>query len=258
MEQSYSPAAPPPPRIGDWLSESFRLFGQQWQVWLGQGFIYTLFALVPVLVGYAFFLMPLMAAVAEAERRGTEPSAAAIVAALTTGGAIFGLSIVVAVLASAALMVGMERTAAKQLRGEAIRVADIFSGGDVMLRMLGATLLVGLISGLGSIACVLPGLLLGGMLTFVTPLVAEGRMGVLDAMGKSWEVTKPYLWVYLVWFFLLALIGSIGSNLCVIGFAVTWPIYILGMMVAYRDVIGIPGALPPAPPPGVYPPYPHQ
>jgi uncharacterized membrane protein len=258
MEQSYSPATPPPPRIGDWLSESFRLFGQEWQVWLGQGLVYTLLALLPITAGGVFLVLPLFAAMSEATRRATEPSPEVILGALAGGGVAFGLSLLVSGLVSAWLMAGMERSAAKQLRGEPIRVADVFSGGDVMLPMLGATLLVGLLTSIASLAFYLPALILGGMFTFVTPLVAEGRRGVLDAIGTSWRVTKPYIWLYLLWFILIALIGSIGGYACLIGFAITWPIFILCLMVAYRDVIGIPGALPAAPRAGMPPSYPHQ
>jgi hypothetical protein len=51
------------------------------------------------------------------------------------------------------------------------------------------------------------------------------------------------MWMYLVWFLLYALVVSAGS---VVGFGViaTLPIGHLMLMISYRDVFGIPGAVP--------------
>ncbi|HEU4753150.1 MAG TPA: hypothetical protein VFU47_08575, partial [Armatimonadota bacterium] len=143
-------------------------------------------------------------------------------------------------------MCGMERTAAKQLRGEPIAVGDLFTAGDVYLPALGATIITGFLVTVGAIFCYVPGLLLAGMFSLVIPIIVEERVGVMEAIGKSWEATKPHMWMYLVWYLLISLILSLGASVCYIGMVATIPIYSIAMMVAYRDVFGIPGAVAPA------------
>jgi hypothetical protein len=249
--QAPAPPSSAAPRIGDWLSESFTLFGRQWQTWIGQGLIYLVLGPGLMVFGailfYGMFAAVILGAAASSGGSGSGPPAGALGGMI--GGVIGGMVVMVVCLViglafSCHLTGGMLRTAARQLAGEPIRVRDVFGARDVFWPVLGASVLTNLATSVALQFFILPGLLLGGLFSFTLPLIVERRMGVGEAMGKSWEITKPHLWLYLVWFLVIYLIGGIGVSFCILGMAGTYPLCILAQMVAYRDVIGIPGALP--------------
>ncbi len=248
------PPVPPGPRIGEWLSESFTLFGREWQTWLGQGAILLFLGMGPLLVGLAAYYGAIAALIVSGSRTG--PSSTPSLGALFAGIGALGVGGLISTFLMVFLMCGMKRTAARQLRGEPIAVRDIFSGGDVFLPVLGASLLIGLAASAGIVFCILPGFLIAGMLSLSLPILVEERLGVLDALRKSWEVTRPNLWMFTLWYFLISLIGGLGTYACYIGLIATLPIYSIGLMVAYRDTVGLPGALPPAAAVPVVPPAP--
>ena len=245
----YSPYAVAPstaPRIGEWLSEAFTLFGREWQTWLGQGFIFTLLVYGPMLLGYfAFYGIVIAAGVSSSPGPSSQPPSWFITAMMTSVVAMV-LGILVGGLLSVYLSAGMKLTAAKQLRGEPIRVADIWSGGPVFLPLLGVYVLTYLAMIAGAFLLCIGAYLAAALLFFAAPLAVEERMSPMDAIRRSWEAVRPHMWMYLLWIFLLGMIAGVGAQFCLVGAAATLPIYFIAMMISYRDAIGLPGALPPA------------
>jgi hypothetical protein len=239
-----SPGLDARPRIGEWMSEAFTLFGREWLTWCLISLIYLTILTIPVIVGYVVIIAVVLTSVgAGAAARGDSGTGAAAV------GAILGVTIGVFVLLvlvyaiHAWLYAGMARAAIKQFRGEQIQVADLFSGGDVVGPAMITELLNLLGVMVGTMLCIVPGYLLAGMWSFARPLVVDRRMAPGEALRTSMEATKPYMWMYLVWYLLYALVVSAGS---IVGFGViaTFPIGHLMLMISYRDVFGIPGAVP--------------
>jgi hypothetical protein len=228
------------------LSESFTLFGQQWQVWVVQGLIYMALAIAPAVVGYVMFYVAFFAGAMASGAAGDSPGAAAgAIGGMTVGFALLAVGGLVSTFFSIFLMAGMKHTAAKQLRGEPIAAGDIFAARDVFWPFLGAYILYSLIVGAGTLFCIVPGFVLAGMLSLTFPIVLEQRTGVIEALQRSWEVTKPNMWMWTLWFLLLYLIIGVGGSTCV-GYVAVLPIFCIALMIAYRDAIGLPGALPAA------------
>jgi hypothetical protein len=140
-------------------------------------------------------------------------------------------------------MGGAFNTAFKQLRGEQIRVSDLFSGGEHFLSMLFAGLLIGFLAMLGMLLCFIPGLIVVGLYFFTLPLIVERRMGLFGAMKESFAVTSQSLLMFTVFTLVTYLIASAGTYVCYIGMIVTWPLLFTISAVAYRDCFGLKGAL---------------
>src|SRR5262245_34455196 len=142
MQQQYATSV-----RWEWISESCNLFTRQWSVWV---IMLLVMALVPIAAYLPFIGISMMAAFSDSDG----------------GGAIFSMLLLLYMLVFVAIIIcamplmagGLYNAAFKQIRGEQIAVSDIFSGRPYFLRILGASLLIGLAAGLGSI------LIVGGLI----------------------------------------------------------------------------------------------
>ncbi|HWC77307.1 MAG TPA: hypothetical protein VG778_07590, partial [Blastocatellia bacterium] len=165
---------------------------------------------------------------------------------------IFGSLLMVLVVLPAAVYLqgGMFNAAFKQLRGGKLEFRDLFSAGDRFLPLLGATILTQIIVMIGAMLCIIPGLIAAGLLMFVPPLIVERRLGVIDAIRESYELTKRKMLLFTLFALLLQLIVSAGSYVCYVGILATYPLFFTITAVAFRDCFGVPGAhtfIPPTP-----------
>lgn len=136
---------------------------------------------------------------------------------------------------SAFLSGGMYRIALKQLRGEPTSVNDLFSAGDVVPALLGATVLALIAIFLGLILCIIPGLILGLLLMFYTPLIVDKRAGVVDSLTMSFNALKPHLGGLMVYALAIIGINLIGLLACGLGLLVTVPVTVVSIAIIYQD-----------------------
>ncbi len=101
------------------------------------------------------------------------------------------LSIVMYAALTAALAYGTFQ----ELRGRHPSFGDCVAGGfRVMFPVLGVAIVVGICVGLGTAAFVVPGIFLAVALWVAIPVAVIERPGVLNSLGRSWELTKGYRW----------------------------------------------------------------
>jgi uncharacterized membrane protein len=226
----YEPDAPTTrPRVRfETISEAWALFQQQAGVWLGAGAIsiVALFLLVGGVGGIS--ILPVLLASAG----GKEPNMGAALGGMVVG--IVGL-VVLATLVGGLLSAGLYRMALKQVRGETLSVGDLFQVGDIFLSMLGMSLLVGLATSIAAQFFYIPGLILGGLWMLAGPLIADRKLGVIEAMSESWKALQHELVMATCYYLVISLVASLGSLLLGIGMIVTLPLFYLGLALVYRD-----------------------
>jgi uncharacterized membrane protein len=242
----------PKVRLGEWISEGWNMFAAEWKVWVLNALILSLVTVVPVIGIYV--LMLFFAA--------TTVSSGAEVGVLMLG--LIALTIVLIGFLATYLVGGMYNTAFKQLRGEPISTSDLFSAGDRLPAVLGASIIVGILTVIGAMLCIIPAFIVAGALYFTIPLVVERRMRVMDAIQVSRDATRGDLFMFVLFAFIVSLIAQAGWYLCSVGLLITWPLHYTIAAIAYRDCFGVDGArsfasnaTPPntygAPPPSAYP-----
>ncbi|HKF53871.1 MAG TPA: zinc-ribbon domain-containing protein [Blastocatellia bacterium] len=217
-------------KFGDWISEGFRMFVEQWQVWVLQ----TLVLCGIILAFVAAFFGALMG-VALVTGATQEPSALPLFVIFLPGFLIMWA-------ASGALVSGMFKTAFKQLQGGKIQVSDIFSGMDCMPAVLLATFCNGILVMFGLLLCIIPGFIVAGLLYFTIPLIVHRRLGVFEAMGESKELVQKNLLMFILFQFVVQLIAQSGQYICYVGLLATFPLQFTIGVIAYRDCFGVPGA----------------
>lgn len=145
------------------------------------------------------------------------------------------INIVITIVLYMILTGGMYRMAIKQARGETIAINDLFSTVDVVLPLIGASILVALATAVGYIFCVIPGLIVAGLSMLTIPIIVDQRCGSIEAISRSWGALQGELLLATVFYFVAGLIGSAGGILCGIGVLFTHPLMVLSIAIIYNN-----------------------
>jgi hypothetical protein len=196
--------------IGRVFSRTFSLIGGHWQV------------LVPIAIGVAVisalmsgWLMTSMIAAIEPGTNGG-PGAEARALGIFTSPAYWGTIIVSFLLNSFSVSAMLSALLNRSDGGIA---GAMGAGLQVMLPMLGLTILWALGFGLGWVLLVVPGLILLTMWSVSAPALVAERTGVIAAFGRSRALTKGFRWSIfatlvlfgVVYFILVFMVGG-GSG----------------------------------------------
>jgi hypothetical protein len=139
----------------------------------------------------------------------------------------------------ALLMAGLFKYYLKLIRAEGPTIADAFAGFSPAA---GQLILLGLVSGLltmiGYVLCVIPGIYLSVAWMFSIPLVIDRNMNFWDAMELSRKVISKHWFLVFALVLVLGLLAMSGLIACCLGVFVTMPIASVALMYAYEDIIG--------------------
>ena len=133
---------------------------------------------------------------------------------------------------------GIHKMTIKARQGQSVSMGDAFSGFENFGLIFVAGLLYSIGVGLGSALCFIPGLIIGGILMYIVPLVALRGDSIGDAIGTSKEIAMKSLMAHSLFILVIVLLGMLGALLCGVGLFVTVPIGIMAMGVAYDEQIG--------------------
>ena len=111
------------------------------------------------------------------------------------------------------------------MRNEKINIREMFDGfRNNYLNIVLANLLTFAIIGLGFVFLIVPGIILACRLAFVPYLVMDKNMGPVEAVEKSWEMTRGYGWKIFGMGMLAIPVFILGLLCLVVGviFALIW------------------------------------
>ena len=92
--------------------------------------------------------------------------------------------------------------------------------------LIGVTVLVGLLAGIGVLFCIVPGVYLAILFMFAAPAVAIEKMGAIDAMRRSQKLIEGYWWHCFGAYMLVSVLVMI------IAAAIVWPFsLIMGLLM---------------------------
>jgi hypothetical protein len=148
-------------------------------------------------------------------------------------------SVYVGILLTGPLLGGLCYYYLKKIRNQPAELADAFAGFSMsFVQLLLASLIAGLLMGVGYALCVIPGIYLSVAWVFSLPLVIDKQLKFWDSMETSRKVVNIRWWS-VAWLLLLCALINIGGGLvCVIGVFFTLPLTGLAIMYAYEDVFG--------------------
>ena len=131
----------------------------------------------------------------------------------------------------------------KIARGQPAELSDLFTGGPYFLRVLGASILFGLIVLCGYILLIIPGIIFSLMFSQYYYLILDRNIGVIDSLS----ISKDLMDGNKLTLFLIGLVaGVVGIVVvlltCGIGLLVVGPFMALLTPVIYLAITGQPTA----------------
>jgi len=121
-------------------------------------------------------------------------------------------SIAYGLLVMAPVSYGSKWVFLKAVRGESFKAYEIFYAFQNLGNIILANILVFAIIGAGIVLLIVPGIIFACKLVFVPFLVTDQKMDAIEAIKKSWEMTRGFGWTIFgmgVMSFFIALAGVI-------------------------------------------------
>ena len=200
--------------FGEVLDDSIHIYREHWRVLL------TLSALVMVPVGFVTFLLGVFMRL-ELDLSSTL-TAADLGRTATRALAGWLLTIVATVFLSGAVA----RFASDLCLGRIPSLSEVARFARSHLgRLLGVSLLFGLLLALGFILLIVPAVLFLASFQFATPAVVVEGAGVSQALRRSWELSTGFRWKILGIVIVVGLINSVA------GAILAFPLAIVGVVL---------------------------
>jgi hypothetical protein len=158
---------------------------------------------------------------------------------ITSGGGIPYLGALIGLVVGGPMMGGLYILFLRKIRGGNVSFGDAFIGFSAAFVPLMLTYVVSsLLTGLGLLLCLLPGIYLGVSWVFALPLVLDKKMEFWDAMELSRKMVGKHWWLMFGFLIVLALVAISGAIACCVGIFVTIAIAQAALMYAYEEIFG--------------------
>jgi hypothetical protein len=143
------------------------------------------------------------------------------------------------------LLGGLDYMFIRRIRGEEVQIGDLFAGFNrALLNLTMAGLVKWLLTTIGLILCVLPGIYLAVGYAFALPLAIDKEMEFWTAMEVSRRVVHEHWWSTFALVIVVALVALAGFLVCGVGEIITIPIASAALMYVYEDLFGAAVAAP--------------
>ncbi len=184
-----------PPRIGDAFRQAWSTLWQRFPILFLGGLIYFAIAMA---VGGIFSLL----------QKGTGPVEQLLWS---------GLSVIAQLLLVAPLGYGVAYFYLRVVRGDDASIEDLFTVFSNYGNAVLAGILVSIITLVGFVLLIVPGIIFSCKLIFVPYLIVDRRMGAIKAIQESWAMTKGYATDVFLMFLLCIPIAIAGAIVLLVG-----------------------------------------
>jgi uncharacterized membrane protein len=133
-----------------------------------------------------------------------------------------------------ALMVGVWRAILGAIGGRKPDVGMMFQGFDRFGDAFLAQLIMGILTFLGFLCLIVPGIILAIMWMFTYPVLAETNLGFWEAMRESSRLTEGYRWRLFLLLLASFLVLILGFLVFCLGVLVAIPVVFTALGLAYR------------------------
>ena len=147
-------------------------------------------------------------------------------------------STIISLLIGPPLTAGFYLLANKISRGEQVEFKDCFDGFKFWLPVVGVNIITGIITVLGVIALIIPGIYLGVAYTFAMPFVLFAGTEFWTSMELSRKLITKVWWRFFAFLILIVLINMVGILCLGVGFLVSGPFSYMAIYAAFEELTG--------------------
>lgn len=147
----------------------------------------------------------------------------------------FGMS-VIATLISSTFALGLAKIYLRFTDAEKPIFENLFDGLARLHIYIAAMIIMWIAVFMGLVLLVVPGIIFLLRLWFVGFVVVDERVGPLEAIQRSWDITRGYTMDLFLLFILLLGLNLLGLIALVVGLLVTLPITGLALAYVYRHI----------------------
>jgi len=145
------------------------------------------------------------------------------------------------------ILVGIWRALLGVVAGRKPDIAMMFQGFDRFLDAFLANLVIGILTMLGFVCLIVPGIILAVMWLFAMPVIAETGLGFWEAMSESVRLTEGYRWRLFLLLLACILVAILGALVCCVGVFIALAVDFMALALAYRFLQARKGATATAP-----------
>ncbi|WP_028643357.1 hypothetical protein [Nocardioides sp. URHA0020] len=243
----YGEAPPPPPGLATkkWdLGAALSYGWAKFQDNLGQILLaaLVLFVVYAAAVAIAFGFIALLTSSPSCELNDSATNlvcddGSGFLWRMIVSGLAFGFVFVVAQIVGA----GIIRGALGITEGRRFQVSELFKTEGIGAVVL-ASLLVGVLTGVGYILCYLPGIVVAFLTSYTLFFVIDKGLSPVEAVKASFELIKDNLGDTLIWYIVGGLVAAAGAIACGVGLLVTVPLVIIGTAYTFKKLTDQPVA----------------
>jgi len=139
-------------------------------------------------------------------------------------------------IVNAVIGIGLIKISLEFIDNKKPKFSDLFYTKPLVNFIL-ASLIRGVITLIGFILLIIPGIVFSIRLQFVAYLIVDKNLPPVEAVKKSWEMTKGNTWNLLFFGILLFLLNVLGAFLFLVGLFVTVPLTMLATTFVYRKLL---------------------
>jgi uncharacterized membrane protein len=136
------------------------------------------------------------------------------------------------------LIAGFHVYIIKRLLGRPTDFGDLFKGFNFFVPALVASLVIALFTAVGTLFCIIPGLVIAAMYKFTYLFIVDKRMDFWPAMQASHNVVRNDYFGFTMFLILLFLVNVLGAVCCIVGLLVSIPVTFAAITVAYQELVG--------------------
>jgi uncharacterized membrane protein len=160
-------------------------------------------------------------------------------------GVFMGMTVLFAIITSCVplilqgpLMAGFHLAFMRKLVRGTVDIGDLFKGFNFFVPALIASLAIHVITFVGFLFCIIPGLVLAAMYMFTFLFIIDKRMDFWEAMKASHEIVRNDYVGFTLFLITGGLVTLLGLLCLVVGIFIAIPVVVAAITVAYKEIVG--------------------